>query len=383
MREDYQKMASTVRSRPTHYELLGLTSAAKLDEIDEAFARELRLPRAFGSLAEFTVAYETLRDPIKRKAYDASIERKPEPRPALSLAGRLEGAPFGTVPTKPLAYAKPSSPPPPAATSLPRPESRPAPRTAPSATALLRQPITPRVPRPDPMPQAKGDLPQAEALASLQPEPRTAGGDVARPPARTDAGHEQHEFRWKLPALAAGALVLAIGGGAWMGVESGNDASKDQLKPAVTLDVPPARAAAPVAASGDEAPSIANAPSEPPARAAASAPKEPARPPLQIDLPDEQPTEVAALEQQQREIEQAGAPAPAPAVATTSAKMPLPNSVIASTIGRIGYPCGQVASATPAEGAAPGVFKVTCTSGHSYRATPVNGRYRFRRLGSR
>jgi hypothetical protein len=62
--------------------------------------------------------------------------------------------------------------------------------------------------------------------------------------------------------------------------------------------------------------------------------------------------------------------------------MPLPNSVIASTIGRIGYPCGQVASATPAEGAAPGVFKVTCTSGHSYRATPVNGRYRFRRLGA-
>jgi len=376
-------MDSTVKSRLNHYELLGLSPAATLDEIDQAFARELRLPRAFGSLAEFTVAYETLRDPIKRKAYDASIERKPEPRPALSLAGRLEAAALGAVPTKPLVHAKPSSPPPPAARSLPRPESRPAPRTAPSATALLHQPITPGVPRPDPMPQAKGDLARAEALPPRQPEPQTANEDLVRPPARTEVGHEQHEFRWKLPVLAAGALILAIGGGAWMGVESGNDASKDQLKPAVTLDVPPARAAAPVAASGDEAPSIANAPSEPPARAAASAPKEPARPPLQIDLPDEQPTEVAALEQQQREIEQAGAPAPAPAVATTSAKMPLPNSVIASTIGRIGYPCGQVASATPAEGAAPGVFKVTCTSGHSYRATPVNGRYRFRRLGGR
>jgi hypothetical protein len=63
--------------------------------------------------------------------------------------------------------------------------------------------------------------------------------------------------------------------------------------------------------------------------------------------------------------------------------MPLPNSVIANTIGRIGYPCGEVASTVPIDGAAGGVFKVTCTSGHSYRAAPVNGRYRFRRLGSR
>ena len=224
-------MDSTVKSRLNHYELLGLSPAATLDEIDQAFARELRLPRAFGSLAEFTVAYETLRDPIKRKAYDTSIERKPEPRPALSLAGRLEAAALGAVPTKPLVHAKPSSPPPPAARSLPRPESRPAPRTAPSATALLHQPITPGVPRPDPMPQAKGDLARAEALPPRQPEPQTANEDLVRPPARTEVGHEQHEFRWKLPVLAAGALILAIGGGAWMGVESGNDASKDQLKP--------------------------------------------------------------------------------------------------------------------------------------------------------
>jgi len=26
------------------------------------------------------------------------------------------------------------------------------------------------------------------------------------------------------------------------------------------------------------------------------------------------------------------------------------------------------------------MFKVTCTSGDSYRAAPVNGRYRFKRL---
>jgi len=36
-----------------------------------------------------------------------------------------------------------------------------------------------------------------------------------------------------------------------------------------------------------------------------------------------------------------------------------------------------------AEGGAPGAFTVTCTSGHSYGAAPVGGRYHFRRLGGR
>jgi hypothetical protein len=59
--------------------------------------------------------------------------------------------------------------------------------------------------------------------------------------------------------------------------------------------------------------------------------------------------------------------------------MPLPGPVIARTISRIGYPCGEVASTSTGDG--PGVFKVTCTSGHSYRAAPVGGRYRFKRWG--
>ena len=71
-----------------------------------------------------------------------------------------------------------------------------------------------------------------------------------------------------------------------------------------------------------------------------------------------------------------------PPVAATTTKIPLSNAVIARTIGRIGYACGQVASTSAVEGEA-GVFKVICTSRHSYRAAPVRGRYRFRRLGSR
>lgn len=70
-----------------------------------------------------------------------------------------------------------------------------------------------------------------------------------------------------------------------------------------------------------------------------------------------------------------------PAAAPVATGLPLPNRVVARTIDRIGYSCGGVASTSPVEGEAPGVFKVTCTSGQSYQAKPVNGRYRFRRLG--
>jgi len=76
----------------------------------------------------------------------------------------------------------------------------------------------------------------------------------------------------------------------------------------------------------------------------------------------------------------ADAETPAPAE-VTPASMPLPSSVVARTIKRIGYACGSVASTSAVEGS-PGVFTVTCTSGHSYQATPVKGRYRFRRVSN-
>ena len=59
--------------------------------------------------------------------------------------------------------------------------------------------------------------------------------------------------------------------------------------------------------------------------------------------------------------------------------LPLSHAAIAQTIRRIGYPCGQVASTSQILG---GMYKVTCTSGDTYRAAPVHGRYRFKRLGS-
>ena len=80
------------------------------------------------------------------------------------------------------------------------------------------------------------------------------------------------------------------------------------------------------------------------------------------DVPEISAEQVAALTSQTAE---AGA-------------MPLSDALVARTISRIGYSCGKVASTTAVEGAS-GVFKVTCTSGQSFKATPVGGRYRFRR----
>jgi hypothetical protein len=94
------------------------------------------------------------------------------------------------------------------------------------------------------------------------------------------------------------------------------------------------------------------------------------------------------------QLAESGPSAPAPVAAgnaeaetetdapkAVAAKLPLPNSVIARTIARIGYPCGSVVSTTSVEGAGAGVYKVACSSGATYQATPVRGRYRFRRAG--
>ena len=373
--------SSTVKSRPNHYEVLGLAPGASGDEIAEAFARELSAIRLspLGSLTEVTVAYETLRDRIKREAYDISLGLKKKP-PAPSIKAPTEWAPFAM-------RAAPRPAPRPAMNSLPRstPEadvplpSKPVdePKISPfAAAALPGEPSNADFRNARPNPTAPAEQPRRpEATAKPRFELPTGGEMLQFDEARRFRIDTSDLSQWKIPALAAGALILAVGFGAWTGLEAGND-NEAQTENAVTLKVPAAKPlpelpGSPLALE----PSVAEAQPQRPTRAATARVERP-RPPLQIDLPEEIAGE--AVQSAPTEIANEQAAVESPSVEATQARLPLPNAVIARTIGRIGYPCGQVSGATAM--GEPGVFKVTCTSGHSYRAAPVRGRYRFRRM---
>jgi len=364
--------------RPNHYELLGLRPEASGDEIVQAFAKELGLlrPRAFGTLAEVTVAYETLKDPVKRQAYDSSIgltsePGAPEPAPEVPP----EWQPF-LVRASAKPVERPAIPlPPPSARPVPqpRPESRIEPRMAPSATALLREPVKPTTFVSTPRKLAELYPPEADETRHLEPPTRV---DRTFHEAEAEVVDDEAESsnRWKVPALAATALLAAVAVGAWTGWESGNDNAS------VSVKVPSANPAPDVA---ETAPNPAVSVTEPATEQRPVAVAHPpqvakTRPPLQIDLPDEQPIETAQTDESPLiKI----APEPAVAESSASTTLPLSKTVIASTIRRIGYPCSDVASTSGVEGG--GAFTVTCASGHSYRAAPVHGRYRFRRISSR
>lgn len=375
-------MSTTVKSRPTHYDILGLTPGATADEIAKAFANELLRPRAFGSLAEVTVAYETLRDRIKREAYDISLGLKPKPAsppPAAppewpSYSMRASAKPAQQSARDPLPRPMPKDP--------PRVEAPPEPKLSPFvAAASPGEPSNADFREARPKPGAPvEELRRPEAA----PKPRleqSSGGDLLHFEEAQRFKFDRVELsQWKLPALGAGALILAVTVGAWTGLEAGNDNEQALAENSVTMKVPAAKPLPEIAGSPLTLPSEPEAEAQQPRRAAAPAAKvERARPPLQIDLTETQNETAQISEGQPGDAGTEQATAESPAFQATASKLPLPNSVIARTIGRIGYPCGQVVSTASMDGA-PGTFKVTCTSGHSYRAAPVRGRYRFRRL---
>jgi hypothetical protein len=93
-------------------------------------------------------------------------------------------------------------------------------------------------------------------------------------------------------------------------------------------------------------------------------------PPPETPVP-EQPKEAS----ERKPAEGKKAPTPPP----ESAPFPLPGAVVARTIERIGYPCGAVASSASVEApAGERAYRITCTSGRSYRASDRSGRFRFR-----
>jgi hypothetical protein len=167
-------------------------------------------------------------------------------------------------------------------------------------------------------------------------------------------------------AVAATPLLVLAGCG-----QSGANRAAPSAD-GVTIDLPPATPvpnrsaqAAPVAAQPETSPA-----KPAPHRAGVDSQRE-AKPRIQIEPPE--PSPAPAPTEQVNEARSAG----------SSAKLPLPDAVVARTIERIGYPCGRVTSSAspPSDGGGAPAYKVTCSSGASYRASTVHGRLRFRQWG--
>ena len=338
-------MVTTLASKPNHYERLGLNPGAGDAEIARAFATAMSplMPRSVRDIAEIGVAFETLRDPVRRRAYDESIAPPPRPQEPLREPDieQAHGVMFPRDGWPIIASARIGS------AELPAVES-------------LRRP-------------------------SVKPEPEVQGKPQAepRPALREAAGFDEDErANWRRPAITLGGLFLGVAAvGAGLGWYASRGMSAAQAEQPVTMRVqrtqqPPAEVAPPSAAPV-RATEIAPQSGAPPRvaekgapslktlrhRSAAAPQAVSAEPRRAEDVPDIPSEQGAAL---------------ASSATEPSEAMPLPDAVVARTIGRIGYACGEVASTTAVEGA-PGAFKITCTSGQSYRAAPVRGRYHFKR----
>jgi hypothetical protein len=361
-------MISTVRPRPNYYEMLGLATTASVEEIKQAYARSIGLfQRPLIDTAELAVAFETLRDPVRRRDYDIITGLRPRPEAA--------------------------------------------PKKMPEVHFSL-QFIGSGAPKADPVPQRiEGPEPQVDAetlvdrsvgsliATSLREPPKAAEPTPAPKPAadeipaflRTSLNRrtpivEESTFEWQRPAVTLGAVLLAVGVLAGVaGWSAGLVDERDQVGAGMTVDVPKAKPRpASATALASAVPEQAVAEPYRSAPAAAVARTRHAAPAKREPLSESDLFANAAVDQASQaatEIADTTTDA-APPVQAQAASLPLPKTVIARTIGRIGYACGEVASTAPVEGAS-GVFKITCTSGQSYQATPVRGRYHFRRLSDR
>jgi len=363
-------MGSSVRQRPNHYETLGLTPAASDDEVSKAFARKMNAFRwhPAGAAAEVWIAYETLRDRIRRADYDRALGLAPKPQREWTMAvTQKQWAPF--MAAVPVQVARGPA-------RAPEPQSEPPvdPRLE-SIAATLRELSKPTVERsPDPQPGPKehwrpddGVEPLIEQILAVD------HAEKARLRAR-----EVRSPGWRKPALAVGGLLLGAGAiGAVAGLSVSNqEGSAPGL--ATTAAKPTTRADAAAAV---------------PQSAPAPMPFEPVRKQPPRSLTHSRIRRIAQR-QQARQAEptttEGAQPQPA-AVASDQASLdplapqfapagslPISNKIAARTIDRIGYSCGEVSSSAPVEGS-PGVFDLNCSSGQRFRATRVHGRYHFRR----
>lgn len=362
-------MESSVRPQPTYYDVLGLSPRANQDEIRRAFAKVMGMFGAhpLAAAAELSAAFETLRDPAKRRAYDDAHGLTPEPAPRLWTMAVPAQSSRGFIASAVAPTEKPSS-------------------DALARLARLAEP-QPLAPEPKatarPMP-TRTPLEQSDAKLELHIERMLAAKD--------DEG-EDKSLDWKRPALAVGGLLVAAGLiGALAGSSAMDPSGARQAKASVGRPKATGRAPALAASAPIVAPQAGEVQAAVPAQAPAAPFKQARtlRHPLRgmtisqapasaesaagADLADNAPP--AAPDST---TTHATAAAPATVATIAASGLPLAGKLMARTIERIGYACGDVASTTPVEGEAAGVYKVTCTSGDTYRAAPQRGRYRFRR----
>lgn len=375
-------MDNSVRSRSNHYDTLQVAPSASSDEIVQAFSLQMRTARvrpdiSVARLAQLSVAYETLRDPAKRRAYDASLGLTLKPRIAVSVAGTTLLERLNRV-----ADAAPSAEPPasPNVASQFQTESR----VAAFIAASVREPAK-RAEPPQAVPPEPIVAPAPEPPQQFRPTVEVENPWIDRrrvPLTRTGA---------TVGAGVAGLAVLIIALASPQANPDRIAVPAAQPQTAVTVPLPavgstndsklPETAAPPVQILQTENRPDALRKVDVPVRSVAGADQ-----PI-ADQPSAKPIEVAAVDAPQvaSDTEQSPTedePATVSAqVGLTSTKLPLPEATIARTIQRIGYGCGRVVSATGVEGE-DGVFKVTCSSGDAYRAAPVGGRYHFRRWAS-
>jgi hypothetical protein len=365
-------MATQAAQLSNHYDVLGLSPTASQEEISAAFERALgNFARPLASTLHIYQAFEVLRQPDKRRAYDRSIGVAPEPRQTQFLIPSQARAPF-TVAARASGGSSERQPEPAPPVEVAEPAVEPAP--------VIR--FARPVPAPEP-PVPASDPALDELVDSILAEGR------AEKAALRNA--ERRPQDWRRLAIAAGALVVGAGiVGGVAGVSASGPAAEE-----AALDTPlpaPSPYLAGSTPSAKRATDI-DAPVETANRGVAATPRRTINP---LVIPPEVEAAMAARSRILPDAEEnADAEAPpvtadplAPEAATTAtassasaniepARLPLPKAAIARTIQKIGYPCGGVSSVAAVD--AGGVFKVTCSSGHSYRAAPVGGRYRFKK----
>lgn len=386
-------MASSIRALSNHYETLQVAPDATSREIVEAFASHMRAARVrpdmtVARLAQLSVAYEILRDPVKRRAYDASIGLRQEPATASTNASSFLGTP---VVYRLNRFAEPSPNPASHQKAPPAAKTPAEPRIAAFIASSLREPAE-KVERSAPSPQAESPPLQQAADPPSPVDESPESGRGRMPIGRTGA---------TLAAGVIGVAVLAVAGTLPQRNPDRLATKATREEPGVTVPLPPVAAprdsfvvakapATTAATTEDSAPRLTTT-----AEHGASARKSRPAPLLALNTEQAPPTSDGAGEVQSQPSEitaqkppEADPAVEAPAAAAESAsvtaaavKMPLPNATIARTIERIGYGCGRVVSTSDVEGNG-GVFNITCSSGDTYRASPIRGRYHFRRLSS-